>query len=112
MCCSSESVNRALFSVFAAEPSVVCGCVLAPFEPRARDERDFFFPLFIFGVGSYLANATPTFIFRNLDGDAPCPVPIVCIGWPLPQFGVPHNVQCSALQMASQEFQNSGGNPL
>ena len=62
--------------------------------------------------GPYLANATPTFIFRNREGDAPCPVPIVCIGWPLPQFGVPHSVQCSREQIASQLFQNSVVIPL
>jgi len=32
---------------------------------------------------------------------------MVCIGWPLPQLGVPQENQWSALQMASQEFQNS-----
>ncbi len=38
-------------------------------------------------------NAEPIFTFRKRAGDAPCPVPIVCIGWPLPQFGVPHSSQ-------------------
>jgi len=36
--------------------------------------------------------ALPTFTFLNLAGLAPWPVPIVCIGCPLPQFGVPHSV--------------------
>src|ERR1700739_852683 len=36
--------------------------------------------------------AVPIFTFLNRAGDAPCPVPIVCIGCPLPQFGVPHRV--------------------
>ena len=51
---------------------------------------------------------TPTRTLRNRAGAAPCPVPITCIGSPLPQFGVPHSFQCFALPMASQEFQNSG----
>ena len=59
-----------------------------------------------------LANAAPMFTLRKREGDAPCPVPMVCIGWPLPQFGVPHSVHSFALQMASQEFQNSVVIPL
>src|ERR1700733_6642362 len=54
-----------------------------------------------------LLNALPTLIPRNRDGAAPCPVPITCCGWPLPQFGVPHNVHSSREQIASNEFQNS-----
>jgi len=46
-------------------------------------------------------------MFRKREGEAPCPVPIVCIGWPFPQFGVPHNTHSSASQIASHEFQNS-----
>lgn len=61
---------------------------------------------------AYFAKATPTFTFRNRAGDAPCPVPIVCIGWPFPQFGVPHRVQWSREQIASQLFQNSVVIPL
>ena len=38
---------------------------------------------------------------------APWPVPITCSGWPLPQFGTPHRVQCSRPPIAAQEFQNS-----
>jgi hypothetical protein len=49
---------------------------------------------------------------RKREGDAPWPVPIVCIGWPLPQFGVPHKIHSSAPQIASQEFQNSVVMPL
>src|SRR5208337_825931 len=56
--------------------------------------------------------AVPIFTFRNRAGEAPWPVPIVCIGWPLPQFGVPHSSQWSSLQMASHEFQNSVVIPL
>ena len=37
---------------------------------------------------------------------------MVCMGWPLPQFGVPQSVQCSREQMASQLFQNSVVMPL
>src|SRR5208283_4577731 len=54
-----------------------------------------------------LLNAVPTLIPRKRDGAAPCPVPITCCGWPLPQFGVPHNVHSSREQIASNEFQNS-----
>src|SRR6266566_3476676 len=52
-------------------------------------------------------NAVPTLTLRNLEGAAPCPVPITCCGWPLPQFGVPHSVHSSREQIASSEFQNS-----
>ena len=38
-------------------------------------------------------NPEPIFTFRKRAGEAPCPVPMVCIGWPLPQFGVPHSSQ-------------------
>ena len=58
------------------------------------------------------ANAVPMRTLRNRDGDAPWPVPIVCIGWPLPQFGVPHKTHSSAPQIASHEFQNSVVMPL
>src|SRR5512135_392576 len=51
--------------------------------------------------------ALPTAIPLNLAGAAPCPVPIVCWGWPLPQLGMPHSVHSSREQMASIEFQNS-----
>jgi hypothetical protein len=37
---------------------------------------------------------------------------MVCIGWPLPQFGVPHSVQSSGPQIASQLDQNSVVIPL
>src|SRR5207302_2978205 len=57
-------------------------------------------------------NAIPIFTLRKRAGAAPCHLPIVCIGCPLPQFGVPHSVQSSNLQMASQEFQNSVVIPL
>ena len=66
---------------------------------------------FLFHRGHF-EKATPTRTFRNREGDAPCPVPMVCIGWPLPQFGVPHSVQCSREQIASQLFQNSVVIPL
>ncbi len=56
--------------------------------------------------------AVPIRALRNRAGDAPWPVPIVCIGWPFPQFGVPHSVQCSRSQIASHEFQNSVVIPL
>ncbi len=59
-----------------------------------------------------LENAAPIRTLRNREGDAPCPVPMVCIGWPFPQFGVPHSVQCSRSQIASHEFQNSVVIPL
>src|ERR1041384_3670406 len=51
--------------------------------------------------------AVPIFIPRNRAGAAPCPVPMVCIGWPLPQLGVPQSVHWSREQIASIEFQNS-----
>src|SRR5271165_2432962 len=57
-------------------------------------------------------NAVPIFTLRKRAGAAPWPVPMVCIGCPLPQFGVPQRTQWSALQMASQEFQNSVVMPL
>src|SRR4051812_34747981 len=56
---------------------------------------------------SHHRNALPTLTLRNRAGAAPCPVPMVCIGWALPQFGVPHSVHWSREQMASIEFQNS-----
>src|SRR3974390_2811692 len=55
----------------------------------------------------WLENAVPILTFRKRAGEAPWPVPIVCIGCPLPQLGVPHKTQWLASQMASQEFQNS-----
>ncbi len=58
------------------------------------------------------ANAVPMRTLRKRDGDAPWPVPIVCIGCPLPQFGVPHKTHSSAPQIASHEFQNSVVMPL
>src|ERR1700693_6571527 len=56
--------------------------------------------------------AVPTFPLRNRAGDAPCPVPITCCGWPLPQCGVPQSVHSSREQIASIEFQNSVVMPL
>ena len=49
---------------------------------------------------------------RKRAGEAPWPVPMVCMGWPFPQFGVPQSVQWPSLQIASQEFQNSVVIPL
>jgi hypothetical protein len=57
-------------------------------------------------------NAIPILTLRKRAGAAPCPVPIVCIGCPLPQFGVPQRVQCSLPQIESQLFQNSVVMPL
>ena len=57
-------------------------------------------------------NAIPIFTLRKRAGEAPCPVPIVCIGCPLPQFGVPQRVQYSLPQIESQLFQNSVVMPL
>src|SRR5208282_3820957 len=37
----------------------------------------------------WFEKAVPIFTLRNREGEAPCPVPITCIGWPLLQFGVP-----------------------
>src|SRR5579863_4487449 len=92
-------------------------CVSRP--SRALLPRDFFFAERPFRVVFarlmkclYFENATPIFTFLNLAGAAPCPVPIVCIGWPLPQLGVPHSVQWSREQIASQLFQNSVVIPL
>src|SRR5437764_13655632 len=51
--------------------------------------------------------ADPIFTFLKRAGAAPCPVPMTCCGWPLPQFGVPQSVHASREQMASSEFQNS-----
>ncbi len=44
---------------------------------------------------SHPAYALPILILRKRAGLAPWPVPITCSGWPLPQFGTPHSVQCS-----------------
>jgi hypothetical protein len=41
----------------------------------------------------HLAKAMPTRIFWKRAGAAPWPVPMVCMGWPLPQLGVPQRVQ-------------------
>src|SRR5277367_526878 len=108
---SSARVNRAPFSASAAVLRDGA-CFFAPFERRARDGGDFFLVRFIFGLWFYLAKATPTFTFRKRVGDAPCPVPMVCMGWPLPQLGVPQRVQESREQIASQLFQNSVVMPL
>src|SRR5579863_890747 len=72
------------------------------------------FRVFLAGLMTlvYFANATPTFTLRNLAGAAPWPVPIVCMGWPFPQLGVPQSVQWSREQIASQLFQNSVVIPL
>src|SRR5262252_861717 len=51
---------------------------------------------------------TPTRTLRNRAGAAPWPVPITCMGSPLPQLGVPHIFQLFSFPIASQEFQNSG----
>src|SRR5262245_36098030 len=51
---------------------------------------------------------TPTFTFRKRAGEAPWPVPMICMGSPFPQFGVPQRVQCFSLVMASHAFQKSG----
>ena len=40
-----------------------------------------------------LAKAAPSLMLRKREGEAPWPVPIVCMGWPLPQLGVPQSVQ-------------------
>ena len=64
------------------------------------------------GFAHCLENAVPMRIFLKRAGEAPWPVPIVCMGCPLPQFGVPQSVHASRLQMASQEFQNSVVIPL
>src|SRR5439155_14094860 len=50
----------------------------------------------------------PTFTFRKRAGEAPCPVPSVCIGSPVPPWRVPQSVQYFSVAMASHEFQNSG----
>ncbi len=60
----------------------------------------------------HLAKATPILMLRNRAGDAPWPVPMVCMGWPFPQLGVPQSVQSSREQIASQLFQNSVVMPL
>ncbi len=44
----------------------------------------------------WFEKAEPILTLRKRDGDAPWPVPIVCMGWPLPQLGVPQSVQCRA----------------
>ena len=56
--------------------------------------------------------ADPILILWKRAGLAPWPVPITCSGWPLPQLGTPHSVQCSAPAMASQAFQKSVEIPL
>ena len=64
------------------------------------------------GAALHLAKATPSLILRKRAGEAPWPVPMVCMGCPLPQLGVPQRVQSSRWQMASQLFQNSVVMPL
>src|SRR5437763_5525154 len=60
------------------------------------------------GAMSYVPlYALPTAILRKRAGAAPCPVPMVCMGCPFPQFGVPHRRHSSREQIASMEFQNS-----
>src|ERR1700677_20396 len=90
---SSARVKRAPFSASAAVLSTDREDVFAPFERRARAGGDFFLVGFMFGFYFYLAKATPTFMSRKRVGDAPWPVPMVCMGWPLPQLGVPQSVQ-------------------
>src|ERR1700683_121275 len=90
---SSARVKRAPFAASAAVLSTDREDVFAPLEWRARAGGDFFLVRFMFGFCFYLAKATPTFMFRKRVGDAPCPVPMVCLGWPLPQLGVPQSVQ-------------------
>src|SRR5207249_7110077 len=51
---------------------------------------------------------TPNFNLRKRAGDAPCPVPMVCIGSPLPQLGVPQSRHWRLFPIASQDFQKSG----
>src|SRR6185437_13958366 len=81
--------------------------------PASRSLRQSALPCSRFRLlGHYFERAIPTFTLRKRAGDAPCPVPIVCIGWPLPQFGVPQSVQSSREQIASQLFQNSVVIPL
>ena len=55
---------------------------------------------------------TPTFTPRNRAGAAPWPTWPVWTGSPLPQFGTPHSVHSSALQIASQLPQNCGVMPV
>jgi hypothetical protein len=55
---------------------------------------------------------TPTFTPRNRAGAAPWPTWPVCTGSPFPQFGTPHSVHSSALQIASQLPQNWGVMPV
>src|SRR6202043_238105 len=97
---------------------LVRAALLAQFQDAFGDALEFSSPAarrrFFLGVrhGNYLAKATPTLTLRKRAGEAPCPVPMVCMGCPLPQLGVPHSVQCSREQMASQLFQNSVVMPL
>src|SRR5215471_5574023 len=51
---------------------------------------------------------TPTLTFRNRACEAPWPVPMLCMGSPFPQFGVPQSVQYFSFVIASQLFQKSG----
>ena len=55
---------------------------------------------------------TPTFTPRNRAGAAPWPTWPVWTGSPFPQFGTPHSVHSSALQIASQLPQNWGVMPV
>ncbi len=66
----------------------------------------------LFTSRGHLAKATPILMLRNRAGEAPWPVPMVCMGWPFPQLGVPQSVQSSREQIASQLFQNSVVMPL
>ena len=60
---------------------------------RARHRADLAEDLLRSGV--IRAYALPILMLRKRAGLAPWPVPITCSGWPLPQFGTPHSVQCS-----------------
>src|SRR5580700_7555485 len=80
---------------------------------QSRDgDRGMFGSALSFSRAHWFEKADPIFTLRNRDGEAPWPVPITCIGWPLPQFGVPQSTQSSAFEIASHEFQNSVVMPL
>ena|SRR3974390_3372888 len=71
---------------------LACDRVEFTFRPKLSSSRSITNASFLRGAHS-LEKAVPILTLRKRAGEAPWPVPIVCIGWPLPQFGVPHNTQ-------------------
>ena len=87
-----RSIGKSLRCGTALLRSVVSGAWPRTASMSMRSEKAIAFSL---SAGRHFANAAPTFTLRKRAGEAPWPVPMVCMGWPLPQLGVPHSVQYS-----------------